>query len=61
VARDPENADYQERIRSSFAKQGLMNTLGGNSRGFGAWIFSNKSSTLFRQCFLVANFIRQVL
>jgi uncharacterized protein (TIGR00369 family) len=28
VACDPENADYQERIRSSFAKQGLMNTLG---------------------------------
>jgi uncharacterized protein (TIGR00369 family) len=28
VARDPETVDYQERIRSSFAKQGLMNTLG---------------------------------
>jgi uncharacterized protein (TIGR00369 family) len=27
VARDPESADYQERIRSSFAKQGLMSTL----------------------------------
>ena len=25
---DPESADYQERIRSSFAKQGLMSTLG---------------------------------
>jgi uncharacterized protein (TIGR00369 family) len=28
VAHDPETADYQERIRSSFAKQGLMRTLG---------------------------------
>lgn len=28
MARDPEIADYQARIRSSFAKQGLMRTLG---------------------------------
>jgi len=28
VVRDPDSADYQERIRSSFAKQGLMSTLG---------------------------------
>ena len=28
VAHDPETGDYQERIRSSFAKQGLMRTLG---------------------------------
>src|SRR6266508_6871931 len=28
VAQDPETADYEERIRSSFAKQGLMSTLG---------------------------------
>ena len=28
MARDPEAADYEERIRSSFAKQGLMRTLG---------------------------------
>jgi uncharacterized protein (TIGR00369 family) len=28
VAHDPETADYQERIRSSFARQGLMRTLG---------------------------------
>jgi uncharacterized protein (TIGR00369 family) len=28
VALDPDSADYQERIRSSFAKQGLMSTLG---------------------------------
>jgi uncharacterized protein (TIGR00369 family) len=28
VARDAEGADYLERIRSSFAKQGLMSTLG---------------------------------
>jgi uncharacterized protein (TIGR00369 family) len=27
VAHNPENADYQRRIRSSFAKQGLMSTL----------------------------------
>ena len=27
MAHDPENADYQRRIRSSFAKQGLMSTL----------------------------------
>ena len=25
---DPDSSDYQERIRSSFAKQGLMSTLG---------------------------------
>jgi len=28
VADDPETTDYQERIRSSFARQGLMRTLG---------------------------------
>ena len=28
MARNPESADYEERIRSSFAKQGLMSTLG---------------------------------
>ena len=28
MAADPETADYEERIRSSFAKQGLMRTLG---------------------------------
>jgi hypothetical protein len=27
VARDSEDPDYRERIRSSFAKQGLMSTL----------------------------------
>lgn len=27
VVHNPENADYQQRIRSSFAKQGLMSTL----------------------------------
>jgi uncharacterized protein (TIGR00369 family) len=28
VAHDPETADYEKRVRSSFAKQGLMSTLG---------------------------------
>lgn len=28
MARDPERADSEERVRSSFAKQGLMSTLG---------------------------------
>jgi uncharacterized protein (TIGR00369 family) len=28
VSQDPEAADYRERIQSSFAKQGLMRTLG---------------------------------
>ena len=28
VARETEGADYQQRIRLSFAKQGLMSTLG---------------------------------
>ena len=28
MADDPETTDYQERIRSSFARQGLMRTLG---------------------------------
>jgi len=28
VVLDPDSADYRERVRSSFAKQGLMSTLG---------------------------------
>lgn len=28
MVRDPENADYEARIRTSFARQGLMSTLG---------------------------------
>ena len=32
---DPEDADYQERIRASFARQGLMRTLGASLGNIG--------------------------
>ena len=64
MASSPESADHQERIRSSFAKQGLMSTLGATlsnvSPGFVEIVIRSTSAISQRHGFVHAGAVSAI-